>query len=222
MTVGAGVSVAGQFHNEASEPMASSSVLSRVSTRLSVSSVASFLHRSEYHGPLSLLTSLVSKHTALYYATILSTECYTQPIRLGIVHRFLLMELARPGKGTIWLRLDRRPTEVSTLRFLGAGGSTPANDTVSISPLLDSYRNLLADTYFPFDLDSTIIVKIFVNHFGETSTPREPSNIQCSPKSFSPQPALSCHNREAIDISVMACELCVQFKLQHGDYILYL
>lgn len=134
MTVGEDVSVADQFRNETSEPSPSTSNFSLIASKLSVSSAASFLHRSEYSGPLSHLCHLISKHTALYYATIMSTECYSQPIRLGIVHRFLLMELARPGKKTIWLRLDRRRADaVGTLRFLGAGGSTPANDTVGAS-----------------------------------------------------------------------------------------
>lgn len=132
MTVGEGVSVADQFRNEVSQPSGTTSMFSLISSKLSVSSAASFLHRSEYSGPLSHLIHLISKYTALYHATIVSAECWSQPIRLGILHRFLLMELARPGKRTIWLRLDRRrAVNSSTLGFLGAGGSTSANDTVS-------------------------------------------------------------------------------------------
>lgn len=131
MTVSEGVSVAEQFRNDPPEPSRPSSTLSRISSRLTISSVASFLHRSEYSGPLSHLCQLISKHSALYYATIISTECYSQPIRLGIVHRFLLMELARPRKKTIWIRLDRRPSDtLGTLGLVGAVGSTPANDAV--------------------------------------------------------------------------------------------
>lgn len=129
MTVGEGQSVLEEFCAESLET--ASAKLSLISSKLSVSSTASFLHPSEYCGTLSHMCQLIGKHTALYYATIISTECYQQPILFGIVHRFLLMELARPGKRTIWLRLDRRRSDaVGALRFLGAGGSTPANDTV--------------------------------------------------------------------------------------------
>lgn len=135
MTVGEGLSVADQFRNEVPKPSGTASILSLISSTLSVSSAASFLHRSEYNGPLSHLTQLISKHTALHHATIVSTECYSQPIRLRIVHRFLLMELTRPGKRPIWLRLDRRRSEkVGFVEFIGAGLSTPANDTVRCDP----------------------------------------------------------------------------------------
>lgn len=131
MTVGEGVSVAELFRNEVPDPAGTASVFSLISSKLSVSSAASFLHRSEYSGPLSHLSHLISKHTALHHATIVSTECHSQSNRLGIVHRFLLMELARPGKRSIWLRLDRRRSDnVGVVGFTGAGLSTPANDTV--------------------------------------------------------------------------------------------
>lgn len=140
MTVGEDVSVAHQLRDETPRLPGSSSMLSRISSRNSVSSVVTmFPGQCGYGGQLSHLTQLISKHTALYYATIVSTECYTQPIRLGIVHRFLLLELARPGKKKIWLRLDRRLSKrVGPFRFVRAGGSTPANDTVRIELFLFS------------------------------------------------------------------------------------
>lgn len=144
MTVGEGVSVASQLRDEDIGPPSSSSVLSRVSSRLSVASAASFLRRSQYSGILTNLTQLISQHTALYQATIIATECYTQPIRLGVLHRFLMMELTRPGKKSIWLRVDRRRSaKVGALRFVLAGGSTPANDTVR--PILLRLSEMCAD-----------------------------------------------------------------------------
>lgn len=133
MTVGEGVSVADHFLTEAPEPLDSSTALSRISTRLSASTAATFLpSQGGYGGSLDNLTQLINSHTALYYATVVSTECYTESIGLGISHRFLIMELARPGKKTIWVRLDRRRSKVtSTFRFLQLGGSTEAHDTVS-------------------------------------------------------------------------------------------
>lgn len=131
MTVGEGISLAQGLRNSPAEPIRPSSVLSRVfsGTHSESSALATV---AEYGSTLDHLIQLIGKHTALYYATILSTECYSVPIRLGIVHRFLLMELARPGKTTIWLRMDRRRSKrVGNLRFLGSGGSTPSFDTVS-------------------------------------------------------------------------------------------
>lgn len=108
MTVSEGVSVAEQFRNDPPEPSRPSSTLSRISSRLTISSVASFLHRSEYSGPLSHLCQLISKHSALYYATIISTDATLSPFVL-----------------------DRRPSDtLGTLGLVGAVGSTPANDAV--------------------------------------------------------------------------------------------
>lgn len=132
MTVGEGISVAHELRDEVSALADPLSMLSHISSRLSVATTTTILPtQGGYGGQLSQLTHLISKHTALYYATILSTECYYQSIRLGIVHRFLLLELSRPGRKTIWLRLDRRrSTVVGTFQFLRSGGSTRANDTV--------------------------------------------------------------------------------------------
>lgn len=134
MTVGEDVSLAYEFRNNLTEGL--SSALSRVFPWKRSDSSA-LLTVAEYGSTLSYLTQRISKHTALYYTAIVSTECYSEPMRLGIVHRFLLMELARPGKKIIWLRLDRlRSKRVGILRFLGSGGSTPAYDTVSTRSLL--------------------------------------------------------------------------------------
>lgn len=132
MTVAEDISVADQFRNESSELPASSSALSRISSRLSLLSTTTFLpSQGGYGGSLDDLTQLISKHTALYYATIECTECYAESIGLGISHRFLLMKLARQGKKSIWVRLDRRRSRVtSTMRFVRLGGLTEAHDTV--------------------------------------------------------------------------------------------
>lgn len=139
MTVSEGVSVAHTFRNDATEPSTSRSSLSRISSRLfqSMLSLATFIPlQGAYGGQLDHLVQLISTYTALYYATIVSTECYSESIFAGvIVHRFLLLELARAGKKTIWLRLDRRRSKmVNTSQFLQSGGSTVANDTVRIHP----------------------------------------------------------------------------------------
>lgn len=132
MMVSDTVSVADHFRNEVSGSVTPSSALSRMSSRLSMSSLATVLPiRGGYGGSLNHLIQLINSHTALYYATIASTECYSDSIITGISHRFLLIELARSGKKTIWLRLDRRPSKmVGVVRFVRSAGSTPANDTV--------------------------------------------------------------------------------------------
>jgi len=61
-------------------------------------------------------------------AKILSTECYTESI-VGVVHRFLILELHREGRKSIWLRLDRRSGR-SMLRLFRAAGTAPAKDIV--------------------------------------------------------------------------------------------
>lgn len=143
MTIGEGASVAHAFRNDVMEPSTSFTVLSRMGSRVSASvlSLATFMPtQGSYAGQLVHLAQFISQYTALYYASIVSTECYSETMIAGISHRFLLMELSRPTKKRIWLRLDRRRSKiVSTTRFVGSGGSTPANDTVrvtSLSPLI--------------------------------------------------------------------------------------
>lgn len=76
----------------------------------------------------------------MYYTKIIATESYSEHIRLGIYHRFLLMELAR-GDKTIWLRLDRRRSKrLGFLQFVWSGGSTSAYDTVRARSLIVELR----------------------------------------------------------------------------------
>lgn len=53
-----------------------------------------------------------------------------------VIHRFLILELQRPRRKNIWLRIDRqRAQDVNVLRFLAARATTPANDVVGASRL---------------------------------------------------------------------------------------
>lgn len=194
MTVGDGVSVAGQFRNEVDELSVTTSVLSRASSRLSVASAASFLRHSQYNGVLSNLTQLISNHTALYKATIVATECYTQPIRLGVLHRFLMIELHRLGKKSIWLRLDRRRSaKVGAFRFVLSGGSTPANDTVRSRPFEPSETH--ANIPPP---DSASVIKGI--SFNASNSAGEPPNIHLPSNSFSLEPTTGRYHRETCDL----------------------
>lgn len=63
-------------------------------------------------------------------AEIVAAEGYKQWTG-QVVHRFIVLELSRAKRKPIWLRIDRRKArETSAFRFLAAGGTTPANDTV--------------------------------------------------------------------------------------------
>lgn len=68
-------------------------------------------------------------------AEIVAAEGYKEWTGRGVLHRFLALELRRPHRKTIWLRIDRRRApEVSAFRFLASRASTPANDTVCRIP----------------------------------------------------------------------------------------
>jgi len=83
-------------------------------------------------------------------ATITCVDGYTTPlynIAIGaseLVHRFLILDLQRPGKPKIWLRIDRRKArDKSIIEFVGAGLRTPAHDTVCYPYTVSSqYTNL--------------------------------------------------------------------------------
>lgn len=114
--------------------------LRRVATDISiVSSVSTFLPKNGgYGGPLDHLCRLIDAYPSLQGARIITSECYTKPLRvtlpvgIGLVHRFLLLELERESKKSIWVRLDRMPSATSSRwRFIRSIAQTPAHDTVS-------------------------------------------------------------------------------------------
>lgn len=107
--------------------------VSRVSLA-SLGSYKTFLPIKGCYGVfLTHLCDMIDMYPTLQEAEVISTECYTTPIRLGIVHRFLLLELRRDGLKPIWMRLDRtRNKFTSRARFVLTGGQTRANDIVSV------------------------------------------------------------------------------------------
>lgn len=79
---------------------------------------------------LERLCGVIGEHRSMRQAEIVTAEGYKEWTG-RVLHRFLVLELRRPERKTIWLRIDRRrATEVSVLRFLASRASTPANDTV--------------------------------------------------------------------------------------------
>lgn len=115
--------------------------LSRVLSRASVSSVSTAITSNTTAtvvpslGILNLSLSDVCRyieaHPSLQSAEIVSTECYSE--RAGpVLHRFVVLELRRPKRKNVWLRLDRRRAKnVSLARFLSGAGVTDANDRAS-------------------------------------------------------------------------------------------
>ncbi|KAF8342236.1 uncharacterized protein EI90DRAFT_3208365 [Cantharellus anzutake] len=78
-----------------------------------------------------LCKNVIEEHLWLQTARIISTSCYSQYRNL-ILHRFLILQLRRPGKRDIWLRIDRR-AGLSPLKLAQKLGKTRANDTAQLS-----------------------------------------------------------------------------------------
>lgn len=79
---------------------------------------------------LGRLRELIEKHSSLQHVQIVETQGYKQK-RNGILHRFLILELQRQDKPSVWLRLDRRMhPNTSRIAFILASGESPANDSV--------------------------------------------------------------------------------------------
>ncbi|KAF8308162.1 hypothetical protein DL93DRAFT_2159209 [Clavulina sp. PMI_390] len=82
---------------------------------------------------LRAVCDYVDKEETLQTAAIISSECYAETSS-AVTHRFVVLELYRPRRKGIWLRLDRRRGEnVSTGRFLATFGITKANDQAMLS-----------------------------------------------------------------------------------------
>jgi hypothetical protein len=104
---------------------------SLVPTHESADSVGSVVPDAGKLGmPLKEFCDYIDAHQCLQQAEISSTECYAEQ-HGAITHRFLILELRRRNRRTIWLRLDRRlGKNTSTMSFLRSLGVTEANDVV--------------------------------------------------------------------------------------------
>lgn len=90
-----------------------------------------------YGVPLEHLCRLITSYPSLQHAEIFASECYTKQIvsflGFSIVHRYLVLELRREGKKTLWVRLDRTPDRaIGVLSMMRFRGNTKANDVVSM------------------------------------------------------------------------------------------
>lgn len=79
---------------------------------------------------LDKLVELIRSRPSLQRANILSTEGYKQ-IHSGVLHRFLILEVQREDRRSVWLRIDRRADpNMNRVSLLLARGESPAHDTV--------------------------------------------------------------------------------------------
>lgn len=78
------------------------------------------------------LCKYVQAHDSLQQAEVVATECYTEDAG-PVTHRFLVLELQRPARKDLFLRLDRRREEGISIRkfVLNLSLQTKANDLVS-------------------------------------------------------------------------------------------
>lgn len=81
-----------------------------------------------------LLMMLTNRTVQAKTIRIKAVQLFTTPISLGIKHEFLLFTL-RATDGfdlgpDMYLRVDRRRKEISTMKFVAAFGVTEANDKV--------------------------------------------------------------------------------------------
>ncbi|KAF8322224.1 TPR-like protein [Clavulina sp. PMI_390] len=84
--------------------------LRRVDTKQSVVSLWTIRAVADVSLPLDNFASLIARHPSLQSIEIISSEAYRRTHQ-GITHRFLVLELRRLRKPTVWLRLDRRPQD---------------------------------------------------------------------------------------------------------------
>lgn len=112
--------------------------ISRTMSRVSLASVAStdtFLSRDPNQlDPtisLSSLLDVIARHRSLQDARIVRADSY-QKFTGRVVHRFIILELERDERQKIWLRIDRRRDEsTSLLSFITNRATAPSDDRVS-------------------------------------------------------------------------------------------
>lgn len=68
---------------------------------------------------------------------VVTFRCFSQ-VNLGIVHRFVVLELSGQDVLHRWLRFDRRPDRTIPFAKIVASGA-PANDSVSASRTIAAY-----------------------------------------------------------------------------------
>ena len=71
-------------------------------------------------------------HRSMQSAEIVKSYTFVEKKRVA-PHRCILLELHRPGRKGIWVRLERKPTSGAAL--VSGKGRTPSNDVVNTSTI---------------------------------------------------------------------------------------
>lgn len=74
------------------------------------------------------LCTFIDTHRSMQGAEIVRSCTFVEKKRVA-PHRCILLELHRPGRKKIWVRLERKPTSRAAL--VSGKGKTPSNDVVS-------------------------------------------------------------------------------------------
>lgn len=152
--------------------------LSRTSSAISMTSTRStrtFLpDGGGIGGSLEQLCKLIDAFTSLRDAEIVSSECFAAPLRLGIVHRFLLIELRRGTRKPIWVRIERRRDNLESSRtFIFSGARSRANNSVSATVMFVGPIRI----HPPFLIDPNRGLQERANR--DPWPLREPASFQC-------------------------------------------
>lgn len=76
------------------------------------------------------LCTLINAYSSMQSAVVVRSSTFVEKKPVA-PHRCLILELRRPGRKVLWLRLERKPTSSHEL-MLGSG-RTPSNDVVGVS-----------------------------------------------------------------------------------------
>lgn len=76
------------------------------------------------------LRQLIDDYGSMQRATIVRSRTFVEKRRFA-PHRCLIVDLYRPGRKDLWLRLERKPTSAKDLQK--GSGRTPSNDMVGVN-----------------------------------------------------------------------------------------
>lgn len=104
---------------------------SLLSSSASFASVETIIHADTVMSlSIERLCTFIDTYRSMQGAVIVRSCTFVEEKR-GAPHRCLVLELRRPGRKDLWLRLERKPTSRAAL--ISGKGKTPSNDVVNIS-----------------------------------------------------------------------------------------
>lgn len=117
-----------------SRPPPSGFSLSRIRSAPTASSIRrpSVVNDPSVTLPLDTLCDLIDRYATLERAEIISVEVYKEWTAFGVLHRFLVLQLRRPKRSDIWIRLDRRASSNVTFPRITRTRKLEAVDSVGL------------------------------------------------------------------------------------------